>query len=430
VSIVNIVSSSCVLITVPVTENDLLLSPIYPIVEDSIRIWHDCSSESPAFERSYSPAEQRAREGRIDCCLASIEAKLENKSFRSSGTRQAIAEIIPLMTQITADSLEFEHPYVDTLLNQGLADISFDLVHRARALDPTVTMVDIFQAARNAWTACALQLVFGHPMRLTPSIFAYSMLYPYSDNYLDDVAVSPESKLRFSQRFRQRLEGDSLAARDAREALIWELVRLIESEYPRDAFTQVYTSLLAIHSAQQESIEQLHGRLRTAVEIAELTITKGGTSVLADAYLAAGHLTDTEAHAAFNWGVVLQLGDDLQDFRSDRKRGSLTLFTHTAAREPLDRITSQTFNFSRVVMNELAQLSTCPSVLKELLARSSRLLLIRSAAAAPEHFTTLYLSKLQNHSPFGFEFLRARERRVARRRRSYSRLFEQAAATL
>jgi hypothetical protein len=429
VSIVNIVLSSCVFIVVPVTET-CLLSPVYPIIEDSIRRWHAGSSEFPAFERSYSPAGQGARERRIDCCLASIEAQIEDKSFRSTGARRSIAEIIPLMTQITADSLEFEDPYVRTLLNQGLAEISFDLMHRARALDPAVSIVDIFQAARNAWTACALQLVFGHPMRLTPSIFAYSMLYPYSDNYLDDLAVPPETKLRFSQRFRQRLEGDSLSPKDNREGLIWELVGFIESEYPRVSFPQVYTSLLAIHSAQQESIEQLHGHMRTAAEIAELTITKGGTSVLADAYLAAGNLTDKEASVAFNWGVVLQLGDDLQDLRTDRKRRSLTLFTHAASREPLDRITNQTFHFSRGVMIELAQLSTCPDVLKELLARSSRLLLIRSAAAAPEHYTAPYLSELQNHSPFGFEFLRARERRVARRRRSYSRLFEQLAGTL
>jgi hypothetical protein len=414
---------------VPARESHVL-APVYSVVEESVRRWHATSCEFPAFERTYSPAEQSDRERRIDSCLASVEAQLENKSLRSAGARKTVATVIPLMTQITADSLECEDPYVHTLLNQGLAEISFDLLQRARALDPKVTMVDILQAARNAWTACALQIVFGRAMRLTPSIFAYSMLYPYSDNYLDDVAISPESKLRFSQRFRQRLEGDSLPPQDTREGLIWELVGLIESEYPRAIYPQVFASLLAIHSAQQESIEQLHGQTRTAAEIAELTITKGGTSVLADAYLAAGNLSENEARLAFNWGVVLQLGDDLQDFRSDRKRHSLTLFTHAAKREPLDRVTSQTFHFSRAVMADLAQLSTCPQVLKELLARSSRLLLIRSAAAVPEHYSTAYLAKLQNHSPFSFEFLLVRERRVVRRRRSYAQLFERMAAAL
>ncbi len=412
-----------------VTES-YLLAPVYTVVEESVQRWHATSCDFPEFDRSYSPSEQSDRERRIDSCLASIEARLENKSLRSAGARQTVSRIIPLMTQITSDALEFEDPYVNKLLNDGLSEISFDLVHRARALDPTVTMVDILQAARNAWTACALQLVFGRPMCLTSSIFAYSMLYPYSDNYLDDVAISPDSKIRFSERFRQRLQGGSVTPRNSRESLIWDLVGLIESEYPRASFTQVYASLLAIHSAQQESIEQLHGHIRTAAEIAALTITKGGTSVLADAYLAAGNLSHNEARAAFDWGVVLQLGDDLQDFSSDRKRHSLTLFTHAANREPLDTMTSRTFHFSRFVMAELAQLSTCPQVLKELLARSSRLLLIRSAAALPEHYTTSYLSRLQNHSPFRFEFLRARERRVLRRRRSYSQLFEQLAGTL
>ncbi len=34
-----------------------------------------------------------------------------------------------------------------------------------------------------------LQLLLGIPVRVTPAIFAYSMLYPYGDNCLDDPAI-------------------------------------------------------------------------------------------------------------------------------------------------------------------------------------------------------------------------------------------------
>ena len=69
-------------------------------------------------------------------------------------------------------------------------------------------------------------------MRLTPSIFAYSMLYPYTDNYLDDPSTSLAAKLEFSGRFRQRLEGYAIAALNEQEATIWRLVEIIEEEYP------------------------------------------------------------------------------------------------------------------------------------------------------------------------------------------------------
>lgn len=72
-----------------------------------------------------------------------------------------------------------------------------------------VTTKDILQASRNAWTARALQMLLGRDMGLTPAIFAYSMFYPYADNYLDDPATCtpwatcPRSKLtlRFASPF-------------------------------------------------------------------------------------------------------------------------------------------------------------------------------------------------------------------------------------
>jgi hypothetical protein len=270
--------------------------------------------------------------------------------------------------------------------------------------------------------------LFGKPLHLTPSIFAYSLLYPYSDNYLDDPAVSSGSKAHFNERFGQRLEGDEPSPHDDREAIIWELVGLIESEYPRKSFPKVYEALLAIHSAQQQSVRQLHDPVRFRGDVAVLTITKGGTSVLADAYLAAGELSDEEARFAFDWGVVLQLGDDLQDFRSDRARGSCTLFTQTASHELLDRVTNRTFHFAQSVMKRLRLLATCSQSLKDLLARSSRLLLIRSAAGIPEFYSRAYLEDLERHSPLSFEFLRDREKSLSRHSAASVRLFEKLSA--
>lgn len=161
------------------------------------------------------------------------------------------------------------------------------------------------------------------------------------------------------------------------------------------------------------------------IDVVRLTLAKGGSSVLADAYLAAGELTPEEAQFAFDWGVVLQLGDDLQDLYSDTARGSLTLFTRAAAYGTLDEITNRTLHFSQQIMSQMAGLPNSSMSLNALLAGSSRMLLIRSAATAPDAYTNAYLDELEKYSPFRFDFLRSREERFARRRRSYARLFEQ-----
>jgi hypothetical protein len=146
---------------------------------------------------------------------------------------------------------------------------------------------------------------------------------------------------------------------------------------------------------------------------------------VADACLAAGNLTDQEASFAFNWGVVLQLGDDLQDLESDRQRGSRTLFTEGAAQGTLDRVTNQAFHFGQTVMAEMSELETTTPALVAMLARSSRTLLIRSAASLPQYYRASYLEKLESYSPFRFDFLRDREKLFMDRRRTYAKLFEQ-----
>lgn len=393
------------------------------LVEDSIAEWQASSSDFPQFA-TYAGDEQERRERLLDAYLDTIDGELRKTARTSAGAERTIARITSLFVRVSTFTLDLDDLYIQTLLESGFSRIGVDLARSARRLDPDVSMTDVLQAARNAWTACGLQVLLGRTLELTPGIFAYSMLYPYSDNCLDDPAISVDAKLQFSKLFRRRLKGEYPDAADARQKIIWRLVGLIEAQYPRAAFPEVYDSLLAIHAAQQDSLRQTKWGVED-VDVLKLTFAKGGTSVLADAYLAAGHLTSAEARFAFNWGVVLQLGDDLQDLCTDRVRGSLTLFTQAAARERLDAITNKTFHFSRGVMDEMQNLPTASPALRELLARSSRMLLVRSAANVSDAYSAEYLAGLEQSSPFRFEFLRQRDERFARRRRSYARLFEQ-----
>jgi hypothetical protein len=75
---------------------------------------------------------------------------------------------------------------------------------------------------------------------------------------------------------------------------------MIESEYTRTAYPGVYESPLAIHRAQEKSLrQQIRERGRAEPEIRDLSVEKGGASVLADEYLAKGWLTQEEPEFAF-----------------------------------------------------------------------------------------------------------------------------------
>src|SRR3974390_3017863 len=103
---------------------------------------------------------------------------------------------------------------------------------------------------------------------------------------------------------------------------------------------------------------------------------KGGTSVLADACLVRGSLDEAESEFAFLWGVMLQLGDDLQDVREDLERGSDTLFTRAIrAGRPLDALVEQLLNFAATVgdrMDALEEVEEMVSCSPTLAAEASR----------------------------------------------------------
>ena len=303
--------------------------------------------------------------------------------------------------------------------------VGTSLAQWARRFDPTLGMADIIQACRNAWTACGLQPLLGERVHITPSIMAYSLLYPYSDNYLDREEVSRDAKLRFSERFRERLRGEDAPPANDREAALWALVGIVEDQYPRERYPQVFDGMLAIHRAQEQSIAQVGSNDRDDSEILRMSCAKGGSSVLADACMARGWLNDDESRFAFDWGVLLQLGDDLQDVRDDMRRGSITLFSRAAIEgRPLDDLVKQLLNFSERVGERMETLPHGTPMLKDLLRMSWRSLIIGAVADSHAYFSPEFLAEAELASPFRFPFLRARRERLTSRQGLYALLFE------
>jgi hypothetical protein len=286
------------------------------LLQPALALWRQCPADLPAFDHSFTPAEQSSRELLMDRFLSTLESELY-RAPRTRGERQAMHErLTEAFAEFGRTALNLDERHLQMLFAGGFSTIGTAMAREARRFDADVTIADILQASRNAWTACGLQVLFGGAMSLSPSIFAYSMLYPYTDNYLDDPATPARTKHGFNRRFSLRLLGQDVAPEGRHEALIWRLVELIESQYPRDAFPGVFDSLLLIQAAQEKSLTLLRNAAPDdCVDVLGLSFEKGGASVLADGYLAAGHLSADRAAFVYNWGIFLQLADDLQESR-------------------------------------------------------------------------------------------------------------------
>lgn len=247
----------------------------------------------------------------------------------------------------------FEPDILKMIFNRQMVNSTVDFFERAKAFDAEMSFEDIGQAMRNVWIINMIQQLEKQEVSLTDSAFAYSMLYPYTDNLLDDDSVEYSNKKKCMMRFGKRLGGMRLDAENPYEECIFRLVEIVEDEFPRDEFPTVFSSMLAIHRAQLESQRQHKEEVFAyEVPIVELTFNKGGTSVLADAYFVSQRLTESQIRFYCHYGVVLQLCDDLQDFIEDESRGHWTIY-NTQCGRPLDRLILKTLAFNEEMVREI-----------------------------------------------------------------------------
>lgn len=388
-------------------------------------VWHECGVQPIALDAQSSLRDHESREIAYDTALREVEWEAKRLARDPSDRVRAEQRMIASFARFAQNALDLEEEQI-ALLADGFLPAGIDFARRARQFDPDLSREDTIQACRNAWTACGLQPLLGVPSGITPSILAYSLLYPYSDNYLDSADVPNRAKHTFNARFRERLRGCTAPAVNRREAAVWALVDRIEQQYPRATFPDVFDCLLAIHRAQEDSVIQLgHSQEIDDAELLRVSLAKGGTSVLADACLVRGAVTAEESRVAFEWGALLQLGDDLQDVADDLDRGSQTLFTRAAKEgEPLDALVLQLLSFCERAAVRVARLPHGSKRLKDLLKMSWRSLILGAVAEGSDFFSPSFLLQAERGSPFRFEFLRARRKRLACRQGLYSTLFD------
>ena len=388
---------------------------IQSYTEQYAELWERCSIQMPEFSNVYLKGDKRSKEKSLDQFLEAITAfrrdRIRGKSFSEVDKQLFINNIRGFL----CNGLDFTDGQLELMFSDEMVEITRKFVRQATAFDPDLAFNDIFQACRNMWIMNGLQLIMGIPMQVTPSIFAYSMLYPYTDNLIDDPTISGFEKLVFSERFRDQLSGVKLEPQNKTESAIFRLVGMIENEYSRNDFPEVYKSLLGIHDAQTNSLKLLQQKnLIEEAEILKICLAKGGASVLADGYLVAGKLTEEQRYFLFGYGAYLQLLDDIQDVEEDFAAGLMTVFSASVFRISLDEKLNKTYWFGEQVMESLEFFNGQHiELFKSLMRRSMDLFVTEAIAQVPEAYSRKYVTAFEGFSPFHFSYIRKRKEQFA-----------------
>ncbi|MHC1741363.1 MAG: hypothetical protein AB9897_09670 [Anaerolineaceae bacterium] len=395
-------------------------------VEVNRQAWYAAEDKAPRFTQVFNLTEKRANQKRLNEQLDWLSANI-NKPFPSEESRSYFGEAAGHRLKVLGMSvlgLTFEQ--LSVFEKEGIISLSQQFFDEARKFDPNISIEDIFQASRNIWTATYLQILLGLEAKLTPAIFGYSMLYPVTDNFLDDPKRTKKEKVEFNEHFCAWLKGESVAPTSVHEEAVLRLIQMIEGQYPRQNYPQVYESLLAIFYAQQESMLLPCAPVPPySVDVLGITLRKGGTSVLTDGVLAAGELTLEQMEAIFDYGCFAQFMDDQEDVDGDLRTDSLTLFSEAARHGKLDRTMNRLFNYSKMILQELDRFMTVRSApLIQVSLKGIDLLLIDACARTRSHYSRGYLGYLEEFFPVSYASLNQLNKQIRRRKLSLERLMQ------
>lgn len=381
----------------------LLVDALYVFYRD---IWVKCSEDFADLQFPvYKKVEKKRNEKKVDDFLNKILIGL--KSVNNRNDYLARDKFKNTFFDYFNNSNFFKDP-ISCNYPYDFISSTNDFIKKTQKFDPTVTSADIFQALRNVWTMNLLQTIFAMDIKLTYPIFSYSMLYPYTDNLLDSTHASYLEKKERSNRLMDRLKGNKLIPHDFYEEKVFRLVEIIEECYPRRYYYCLYQSLQAINSSQVDSLKQFDKKNnRTMEEIIKISFKKGGLSVLTDAYLIKGTLSLDEIIGAFGLGIALQLIDDLQDVKQDKRSGNSTIFTFSQSDHSLMDATVKLLNFIKCIIDLLpTEKSPYKEKIEKVLSINCYLLIFFSISRLSTGYTRSFSDKIAVYSPFSPTYMK------------------------
>ncbi len=378
-------------------------------IDHFINIWEKSPTHFPGFNQFYSKAEKLERESNFEQIQEKMKAMQSRSNVKKLRNSNPESKFFPVFKSFLRDIFDFEQAHLEIILSEDFRNVSKDFFYRSREFGPELSPENIYQGLRNVWIMNGLQLMMDIPVEITPSIFAYSMIYPYSDNLLDDPNISGVEKQEFSLRFNDRLHGQNPQPKNHAESQLFQLVGMFENQYNRDEFPEVYESLYAIQKGQTDSLKLSKQSGLTDAEIRRVCIEKGGTSVLADGYLVAGKLSQKQEQALMGYGIYLQLLDDIQDIKEDTDAHTKTMCTYLGTQQ-LGEFVNRTIHFGRVALEEM-KCFEAPNVdvFLNLMNRSIETMIIESVGLNDSGFSENYLVEIEGFSPLHFDFIRQKK---------------------
>jgi hypothetical protein len=278
-----------------------------------------------------------------------------------------------------------------------------DFLRKEREFAPELSFLDIGQAIRNYIVYAMFKQIHGLQDGFSLPAFGYSMLYPFTDNYIDSSDITDKEKAEYNKLIHDKISGKIINPLSIHHKKTCELLQAIEDEYPRDKDSRIYSLLLMMLEAQEDSIRQQKKGIPLSLdERLDISLYKGGISVLIDRFLVNKELTENDLLFYLGFGFFLQLADDLQDIEEDSKQVNQTIFTLNTCNDQEEKLVNKMLHFIQQI---IVTYTADNNKFKEFLLSNCYQLIFTSTVGSKKFFSLDYLKILEESFPISNTFL-------------------------
>lgn len=190
------------------------------------------------------------------------------------------------------------------------------------------------------------------------ALFFLNLCYLYVDYCFDDAATSPAKKYRIARYCGQRLQQPT-PAYDALSEKIDALMRLFEGRYPRTTHPHLYDRLRETFTIERRSMQYQGMGWRSQQFFLRLTAEKGIVTSLCilDLLYADAPTSPSPAQQALmrGFGFLMQLIDDVSDYRSDQRAGCHSSCSHLRPGDEFEQHVNRIFQLIQVLVAQADQ---------------------------------------------------------------------------
>lgn len=365
------------------------------VENDILKLWHEQSRE-PLTEEEWA-----------ECLIVKTtkEEKHKNQKVLENFIKKARNGKFDFQYLLDNEQFVLLEKYMGSELFAQYITSMCQFFRGVRTFDPSITAPWVWQALRNYLIYGTIVGMEAGEQGCHDAIMGYSLLYPYTDNYIDNPDISNSDKIEFNQMIEDTLKGKEIKPTDPLQDKIIKCL-LMGMNYREGSKKEASSALLLLMLDAQAYSTRFMGYSKEDYrtkkdDIIRMLGYKGGVSVLNDYFFSIPKIDLNGIIFYLQFGFILQLADDIQDIPGDIASKTPTLYSM------VDSVKEREANFYQLIRFIRAAFQGYEAKNEQMrlfMLRSTMLLCMLTIIRSEDEFSDEFNHYMDDYIPFARDF--------------------------